>query len=98
MLKKQKPIAWYIESRYPIMNNHENDNLGRGSIGKLLFSLAIPAITAQIINVLYNVVDRIYIGHIPNVGADALTGIGSTTMQKRFLATAFQRSSSYPSS
>lgn len=56
----------------------KEDNLGAGGIGKLLFSLAIPAITAQIINVLYNVVDRIYIGHIPMVGADALTGVGVT--------------------
>lgn len=60
------------------MNNHKEDNLSTGSIGKLLFSLAVPAITAQIINVLYNIVDRIYIGHIPNVGADALTGVGVT--------------------
>lgn len=60
------------------MNNHKEYNLGTGSIGKLLFTLAIPAITAQIINVLYNIVDRIYIGHIPNVGADALTGVGVT--------------------
>jgi putative MATE family efflux protein len=60
------------------MNNHKEDNLGTGKISKLLFALAIPAITAQIINVLYNVVDRIYIGHIKNVGADALTGVGVT--------------------
>ncbi|WP_300384259.1 MATE family efflux transporter [Clostridium sp.] len=60
------------------MKDYKNDNLGTGKISKLLFALAIPAITAQIINVLYNVVDRIYIGHIPSVGADALTGIGVT--------------------
>ena len=60
------------------MNNSKEDNLGTGKISKLLFALAIPAITAQIINVLYNVVDRIYIGHIPNIGADALTGVGVT--------------------
>ena len=53
-------------------------DLGTGSVGKLLFSLALPAIVAQIINVLYNLVDRIYIGHIPGVGADALTGVGIT--------------------
>lgn len=47
-------------------------------IGKLLFNMAVPAIIAQIINVLYNVVDRIYIGHIPVVGAEALTGVGVT--------------------
>lgn len=53
-------------------------DLGKGSIGKLLFSLALPAITAQIINVMYNMVDRMYIGHIEGVGADALTGVGVT--------------------
>ncbi len=52
--------------------------LGTERIGKLLFQLALPAIVAQIINVLYNMVDRMYIGHIPNVGADALTGVGVT--------------------
>lgn len=50
--------------------------LGRESIGKLLFQLAIPTVAAQIINMLYNVVDRIYIGHIPGNGALALTGVG----------------------
>lgn len=50
--------------------------LGKEPIGKLLFFLALPSVTAQIINMLYNVVDRIYIGHIPDVGAMALTGVG----------------------
>lgn len=45
-------------------------------IPKLLAQLAIPAVVAQVINLLYNIVDRIYIGHIPEVGADALTGAG----------------------
>lgn len=45
-------------------------------VGKLLFKLSLPAITAQIINVLYNMVDRMFIGHIPEVGARALTGVG----------------------
>ena len=45
-------------------------------MGKLLFKLALPTVTAQIINMLYNIVDRIYIGHIQGVGADALTGVG----------------------
>lgn len=53
-------------------------DLGTGSVGKLLFSLALPAIAAQIINVLYNMVDRAYIGHIPEIGAAALTGVGVT--------------------
>ena len=53
-------------------------NLGEGSVGRLLFRLALPAITAQIINLLYNLVDRIYIGHLPGIGAEALTGVGVT--------------------
>lgn len=47
-------------------------------VGRLLLSLALPAIAAQIINLLYNMVDRIYIGHIPGTGALALTGLGVT--------------------
>ena len=54
-------------------------NLGTGSIPKLLAQLAIPAVVAQIVNLLYNIVDRIYIGHIPNIGAAALTGVGLFT-------------------
>lgn len=53
-------------------------DLGSGSVGNLLFKLALPAITAQIINVMYNMVDRMYIGHIKDVGAEALTGVGVT--------------------
>ena len=53
-------------------------DLGTGSVGKLLCRLALPAIVAQVINVLYNMVDRMYIGHIEGVGADALTGVGVT--------------------
>lgn len=51
-------------------------DMGSDSIPKLLAQLAIPAIIAQVINLLYNIVDRIYIGHIPEVGASALTGVG----------------------
>lgn len=60
------------------MNATVEKDLGSGSIGKLLFQLALPAIIAQIINVLYNMVDRMYIGHIPDIGATALTGMGIT--------------------
>lgn len=57
----------------------ENEaNLGSESVGRLLFKLSLPAIVAQLINVMYNMVDRMYIGHIPNVGASALTGVGVT--------------------
>ena len=55
------------------------NDMGQGSIPKLLASLAIPAVIAQIVNLLYNIVDRIYIGHIPNIGASALTGVGLFT-------------------
>ena len=51
-------------------------DLGTGSIGRLLFRLAVPAIIAQVINVLYNMVDRMYIGHLPGIGDTALTGVG----------------------
>ena len=51
-------------------------NLGSGSVNRLLFKLAIPAVVAQLINLLYNIVDRIYIGHIPEIGTSALTGVG----------------------
>jgi len=50
--------------------------LGTEPVGKLLFKLAIPTVLAQLVNMLYNVVDRIYIGHIPEVGSLALTGVG----------------------
>ena len=53
-----------------------NDFLGTAPVGGLLFKLAIPTVLAQIINMLYNVVDRIYIGHMPEVGDLALTGVG----------------------
>ena len=51
-------------------------NMETGSIPRLLAQLAVPAVVAQIINLLYNIVDRIYIGHIPGIGAAALTGVG----------------------
>ena len=56
--------------------NEEKDFLGTEPVGRLLFRLAVPTVTAQLINMLYNIVDRIYIGHIPEEGAMALTGVG----------------------
>lgn len=53
-----------------------NDFLGTEPVGKLLWKLSIPAIAAQIINLLYNLVDRVYIGHMPEDGSLALTGVG----------------------
>ena len=55
--------------------NLEND-FSQGSIARNILNLALPMTLAQLINVLYSVVDRIYIGHIPHVSADALTGVG----------------------
>lgn len=57
------------------MQNDKNF-LGMAPIGKLLLKLSIPTVIAQLINMLYNVVDRIYIGHIPGEGSLALTGVG----------------------
>lgn len=57
-------------------NKTTTHDMGSSSIPKLFAQLAIPAVVAQIINLLYNIVDRIYIGHIPDVGASALTGVG----------------------
>ena len=57
----------------------DTTNLGEGSIPSLLAKLAIPAVVAQVVNLLYNIVDRIYIGHIPDIGASALTGVGLFT-------------------
>ena len=54
----------------------DKDFLAKEPIGKLLLKLALPTVAAQIINMLYNIVDRIYIGHIKGVGALALTGVG----------------------
>ena len=56
--------------------NTDKEFLGTEPIGPLLKLLAIPTVTAQLINMLYNIVDRMYIGHIPGEGAAALTGLG----------------------
>ena len=56
--------------------NAKKQDMGTGSIPKLLAQLAIPAVVAQVVNLLYNIVDRIYIGHMPEIGAQALTGVG----------------------
>lgn len=57
-------------------NKNQKNDLGTGSVGKLLWKLALPAIVAQMVNLFYNMVDRIYIGHIPETGDIALTGLG----------------------
>ena len=57
---------------------NKDEALGTQPIGKLMLSLALPAVAAQFINMLYNIVDRVYIGNIPGTGALALTGVGVT--------------------
>ena len=57
-------------------NMGADQELGSAPIGKLMARLAIPTVVAQVVNLLYNIVDRIYIGHIPEIGAEALTGVG----------------------
>lgn len=56
--------------------NEKREFLATEPIGKLLFRLSIPTVVAQLINMLYNIVDRIYIGHMPGEGSLALTGVG----------------------
>ena len=58
------------------MSTHTDDKLGTAPIGPLVLAMALPAVIAQLVNVLYNIVDRMYIGHIPEVGTKALTGLG----------------------
>ena len=57
-------------------NNENKIDLGSGNVGKLIFTLAVPAIIAQIFSVLYNIINRMFIGHIEGVGTLALTGVG----------------------
>lgn len=61
------------------MANVYEEKLGTDRMLPLIFRMALPAIAAQLINLLYNIIDRIYIGHIPEVGTDALAGIGVTS-------------------
>ena len=68
--------------------------LGTEPVGRLLLRLALPTVAAQIINMLYNIVDRIYIGHIPNIGPDALTGVG-VCMPLIMIVSAFAAFSAY---
>ena len=60
-----------------VMNPKQD--MGSGSVKKLMLGLAVPAVVGQVVNLLYNIVDRIYIGHIPEIGGAALTGVGLFT-------------------
>lgn len=60
------------------MNRIRDEQLGNENIGKLMLQMAIPSIVAQTVNILYSIIDRIYIGHIEGIGTNALTGVGLT--------------------
>ena len=51
------------------------ERLGTDRMLPLIFRMAMPAVAAQLVNLLYSIVDRIYIGHIPGIGTDSLAGI-----------------------
>ena len=55
--------------------SQQTQDMGTGSVKKLMVRMAVPALVGQVINLLYNIVDRIYIGHIPDIGGTALTGV-----------------------
>ena len=61
-----------------VSNQAEANILGTAPIGQLLWKYSIPAIIGMVVNMLYNVIDRIYIGQIPHVGGLAITGVGIT--------------------
>lgn len=59
--------------------NRYEERLGTDPMLPLVFKMALPAVAAQFVNLLYGIVDRIYIGHISGIGTDALAGVGVTT-------------------
>ena len=61
------------------MTTHSDEKLGTERMLPLVFKMALPAVAAQLVNLLYGVIDKIYIGHIEGVGGDALAGVGITT-------------------
>ena len=69
-------------------NQEKTERMGTEKISHLLIRMAVPAVVAQVVNLLYNIVDRIYIGHIPEIGVPALTGVGLVTPML-MLVTAF---------
>ncbi len=58
------------------MNHQVSESLGTAPIGRLMLKLSLPTVVAQLVNLLYNIVDRVFIGHMPLTGANALTGVG----------------------
>lgn len=63
-----------------------SNDLGKDSILSLVFKLAIPAMLSQLVNLLYSIVDRMYIGNIPEIGPIALAGVGVCGPIVTFLA------------
>ena len=61
------------------MNTRSDEKLGTERMLPLIFKMALPAVLAQLVNLLYGIIDRIYIGHIEGIGAEALAGVGITT-------------------
>ena len=61
------------------MAANAKQDMGIGSVKKLMVQMAVPALVGQVVNLLYNIVDRIYIGHLPGIGGTALTGVGLFT-------------------
>lgn len=60
-------------------NTQYEERLGTDRMLPLVFRMALPAVAAQLVNLLYTLVDRVYIGHIPDIGTDALAGVGVTS-------------------
>lgn len=61
------------------MNTKYEERMGTDPITPLIFRMAMPSVIAQLVNLLYNIVDRMYIGHIPEIGTNALAGVGVTS-------------------
>ena len=74
--QEQKSTQKMRSSNKGAVETEDKEFLRTEPLGNLLMKLALPTVAAQLINMLYNIVDRIYIGHIPDIGATALTGVG----------------------
>lgn len=94
MVLNRKPVflitlQLILEKKFGMINKYE-ERLGTERMLPLVFKMALPAVAAQFVNLLYSMVDRIYIGHIPGIGTDALAGVGVTTSLV-ILISSFQR-------
>lgn len=68
------------------MNTRSDERLGTERMLPLVFKMALPSVAAQLVNLLYGIIDKIYIGHIPGVGGEALAGVGITTSVILFIS------------